>query len=85
MLFLFFFRIYNYTNNFFSPKEKLPVNVEGMARIMSHIDDDEIYDFAEAPPVCSPVEYNISYIALQYDNTVINYIERYGFCDFVQV
>ena len=56
-----------------------------MTRIMSHIDDDEIYDLAEAPPVYSPGDNDVSYRAPQYDNTIINYIERYGFGDFVQV
>ena len=81
----FLFRIYNYTNDFFSSKEKLPLNVEGMTRIMSHLDDDKIYDLAEAPPVRSTGDCGVSYRAPQYDNTFINYIERYGFCDFVQV
>ena len=85
MLFLFIFRIYNYVNDFLHPKEKLPLNVEGMTRILAHIDDDEIYSDVEAPPISSPGDYNISYRAPQYDNTVINYIEKYGFGDFVRV
>lgn len=52
---------------------------------MACIDDDEIYSDVEAPPISSPGDYNISYRAPQYDNTVINYIEKYGFGDFVRV
>ena len=72
-------------NDFLYSKEKLQVNVEGMTRILAHIDDDEIYSDVEAPPISSPGYYNISYRAPQYDNIVINYIEKYGFGDFVRV
>ncbi len=82
-----FFRLYNYANDFLRPKEKLPVNVEGMRRILAHIDDDddENYSDVEAPPISPLGDYNISYRAPQYDNTIINYIEKYGFGDFVRV
>ena len=83
--FFIIFRLYNYAKDYFSPREKLPVNVEGMRRILAHIDDDEDYTDVEAPSISTPGIYDITYRAPQYDNTIINYLEKYGYGDFVQV
>ena len=57
-----------------------------MRRILAHIDDDdEDYTDVEAPSISTPGIYDITYRAPQYDNTIINYLEKYGYGDFVQV